>query len=1317
MAGVIKFTCVPSGIGATSNDSLLRVLVSPDPTTHDELASLGNWTRFVLYSDSSESASPSGNPATFTVTLEAPSGSKHTFSSVSSSVGKLRSQIWTDLLGPTTVSSTTQPSSQPVLKTPAANSAAVVNAAHAADSNYLNKDGIPEPQPSATVAEQLHKHFPHSLFGFDPSVGPHLSGAVTPEQRRDLARLYGTAGAAAVEPNVLNTLIGTSASPNPFISHLVRQRAIPRASGTINPKLLTKQTLSFSQHLSLLTNVPPLMELVGLILEFDIDTSMLNGFNLISIAPDGNPGLAVVSCKTAYSLSPSFTPTVRDSSVLQNGYFALNDATRFSVQSLSPESAAAKTTAFHNSMWSRLSCKASRDRDTQLGTVPAVPHSVLFRDRKEDVNVPLLPPPKSTLGLGLFDSKRQDALVKKLSTPPDPNSLFAEDLVASYAVDVFASNQWHHLTRRKETYTFPHPAKKVVIASRETGIRTSLSQASDILPGDTDTPPYSLNDAIFVWKDSSLVVSRKEKDRLPNRASDVERTSSPWSGNGYKLETELPEFEEGPNGEDDPSKPFVIPPQRFGNSYIFAMRPVFITGNALPFNPDYATSLGCKGVLRRAEPVLGPRLIDDGNTSWKKEQLNRMVINSKVSTWNGQLSFNPDRSISRRFITPPGQARAVVERYDATGKDLESGATFLPVTHVGGLPPLLGGITGTTEAERESDRKKAPFLPDPACIGALVRFRTIDGAVVCSNSVQFYSSTRRWPHFILHEILLEPAKGDAASIQFHKAESNQSGYLSDDSLVVHCRVPTGQTMVLELSSVLPPGSAATHGVVQYGLDNQIINPEATADIEGGEYPLITPPVYVSMIHAVDEPARTFAFDFTNLQPFPVALECGAGRSGASGQATDKRAYNRAAQTASAQLTPSLTFDPQSTGKVSIDAKWTEWVDDVNVAKPYQRTVTQHVWEQSFEKGGTSTSGGKTNGCSVELPDLSPVTPAPVNHNPGDTRFRSIEYRCIGTSRYAEYFSKTEPRVSPIVKVEMLSSSAPPPPKVLYIKPTFWWDLSGDKVRRKRSNGVRVFLDRPWYASGNAEMLGVIVEDSSQAQDCSVNLLNATGPYLQAGSLPSAFGDSFSLWGADPIWDSTQTANGNVRLLNPSLFKGGLTVNGQRAALAGYSPQFDEDLRLWYCDIPFSNPVYYGVFVRLSLVRYQPNAITGQDLSTCVSTGFSILNPDRIATVNYGKHRLDVVIEGPENPGNSFYITIAEVSNRLSDFSWQDVEELERINDAQGIWHCGGMVHSPFSEKVLVIREYENFQADIPDGDTTQNLPTSRLVYTDALRFV
>ncbi|MGA2851174.1 MAG: hypothetical protein ABSE46_19390, partial [Terracidiphilus sp.] len=485
MAGAIKFTCVPNGTGATSNDAVFRVLVSPDPTTKGELASLGNWTRFVLYSNSSESAT-SGTPATFTVTLESQNGSKHMVTSTPSPIDKLRPQIWTDLLGTTIVPDVIQPASTPVLKTPPQNSAIVVTASHAADSPYLNKDGTPAPLGSATILQQSKNHFPHSLFAFDPAVRPQLSGTMTPEQRRDLARLYGTAEARSVEPNVLNTVAGTSATPNPFVSHLVRQRAIPRGPGTVYPKALAKQTLTFSQHLSLLTNVPPLMELVGLILEFHIDKSVLNGFNLISIAPDGNPGLSVVSCKTAYSVSPDFSPTVRDSTVLHNGYFLLNDPTRFTVQSLNPESAAGKTTAFHNSMWSRLTCKASSDRKTRLGSIPAISHSALFREQKEDVSIPVLPPSKSTLGLGLFDSKRQDNLVKKLTTPPDPNSLFAEDLIAAYAVDVYASNEWHHLTRRKEIYSFPHPAKDVVIDSREAGIRTSLSQATDILPGDTD---------------------------------------------------------------------------------------------------------------------------------------------------------------------------------------------------------------------------------------------------------------------------------------------------------------------------------------------------------------------------------------------------------------------------------------------------------------------------------------------------------------------------------------------------------------------------------------------------------------------------------------------------------------------------------------------------------------------------------------------------------------------------------------------------------------------------------------------------------------
>ena len=44
--------------------------------------------------------------------------------------------------------------------------------------------------------------------------------------------------------------------------------------------------------------------------------------------------------------------------------------------------------------------------------------------------------------------------------------------------------------------------------------------------------------------------------------------------------------------------------------------------------------------------------------------------------------------------------------------------------------------------------------------------------------------------------------------------------------------------------------------------------------------------------------------------------------------------------------------------------------------------------------------------------------------------------------------------------------------MLYVVPTFKWVESGDGLTRERvGRGLRVYLDRPWYSSGDGELLG------------------------------------------------------------------------------------------------------------------------------------------------------------------------------------------------------------------------------------------------------
>src|SRR5690606_22594759 len=56
-----------------------------------------------------------------------------------------------------------------------------------------------------------------------------------------------------------------------------------------------------------------------------------------------------------------------------------------------------------------------------------------------------------------------------------------------------------------------------------------------------------------------------------------------------------------------------------------------------------------------------------------------------------------------------------------------------------------------------------------------------------------------------------------------------------------------------------------------------------------------------------------------------------------------------------------------------------------------------------------------------------------------------------------------------------ASAAPDDPRVLYVVPTFRWERSSSanaatQQATRHGNGLRVWLDRPWFSSGDGELL-------------------------------------------------------------------------------------------------------------------------------------------------------------------------------------------------------------------------------------------------------
>ena len=94
----------------------------------------------------------------------------------------------------------------------------------------------------------------------------------------------------------------------------------------------------------------------------------------------------------------------------------------------------------------------------------------------------------------------------------------------------------------------------------------------------------------------------------------------------------------------------------------------------------------------------------------------------------------------------------------------------------------------------------------------------------------------------------------------------------------------------------------------------------------------------------------------------------------------------------------------------------------------------------------------------------------------------------GTTRYAEFFAPAdipaEPASGEPVVLDIPSSARPAAPQVLDAVPLLRWEELAEPDepfawRQARRSGVRVWLARPWYSSGDGELLGVLVFDPDE----------------------------------------------------------------------------------------------------------------------------------------------------------------------------------------------------------------------------------------------
>ncbi len=292
-----------------------------------------------------------------------------------------------------------------------------------------------------------------------------------------------------------------------------------------------------------------------------------------------------------------------------------------------------------------------------------------------------------------------------------------------------------------------------------------------------------------------------------------------------------------------------------------------------------------------------------------------------------------------------------------------------------------------------------------------------------------------------------------------------------------------------------------------------------------------------------------------------------------------------------------------------------------------------------------------------------------------------------------------------------SSARPAAPKVLYVVPTFGWSTHRfpqvHTVRSKRlGRGLRVYLERPWWSSGEGELLGVIAAP---------------------GAINDTLAPSVTRWGVDPAFRSSELDQPNPGLFDfPAAVAvmGGLTAPGVAGTLGafGHKVGFDTARKLWYSDIVVDTRSYFP-FIRLALARFQPDSVADAHLSQIVQTDFAQLAPDRTASTSpAGPNRVNVTVTGQSysRAGASNTPARVRVSLELFDASVGGELGWEATNTAvdltpqtpvggDNVWH-GVVQLRPNRKQRLVIEEFERHR--------TGAVPVfgERIVYTDTIEF-
>jgi len=479
--------------------------------------------------------------------------------------------------------------------------------------------------------------------------------------------------------------------------------------------------------------------------------------------------------------------------------------------------------------------------------------------------------------------------------------------------------------------------------------------------------------------------------------------------------------------------------------------------------------------------------------------------------------------------------------------------------------------------------------------------------------------------------------------------------------------------------------------------------------------MITPSTKLKLVHAVDTPLITPQF---------------SSRAHAERKQGDVHAA----------IVDWMPISGKSTSKLDVKASWKEthdtgsgtpkWGDTAVASSGHAFTLSPQTGDTTVLNGGAAKPATMSSTYWGVIPStgmlIATRNMAAQRHFFGDTKHRKVDYTATAASRFESYFvdkrGLTFTATSPVKTLHVPSSARPAPPQVDYIIPTFGWTRTATSSKRS-GGGLRVYLKRPWFSTGADECLGVVlwqVSSSNTATGAAEPFVTQWGHdpmFATAGHLPVN-------WPQLSHFKQTAWKRMNLKLAEA-------TTGSLRAVMAAaYPVDYDAESDRWYADISIDQGSAYFPFIKLSLARFQPYALTGLELSPVVIADFAQLTPERNASITWAPDKSSFTLTVSGNTYTSDYAAkiatvTAQVEKRIVGedvIGWTatttevDLNRLPRTiyEVLHGITtvHWGKTVAMPIQvagdEYRVVIREYE---WHLRFGETTK---VKRLVYAETL---